>query len=123
MSPSEKFFRSALYAAALALMTAAVCAPARAQIDTGNPIPVKTLKPKLETFKGSVMHMTPVAITVRSSENELAVRTFRYSDKVREQMQQIIDRGGYQFGDKVVIKYETGSNVALRVKGKPSKPI
>ncbi len=38
-------------------------------------------------------------------------------------MQKIFDAGGYQYGDKVAILYKPGSTVALRIAGKPSKPI
>ena len=111
-------------AALLVAATLAVAAlPAGGQVDTSKPIRIKTLKPKRVTFEGEVMHANPVAITVRSQENELLIRTFGYSPKVREEMQKIIDRGGYQYGDKVRIQHEEGSDVALRIKGKPSKPI
>jgi hypothetical protein len=103
----------------------AMAAPVRAQIDTSKPIVIKTIKPKtkLEKFQGEVMHANPVAITVRSRENERVIRTFTYSAEVRDRMQQIIDLGGYQYGDKVEIQCEAGGNVALRIKGKPSKPL
>lgn len=108
--------------AAAVLLAAAVPVPLRAQIDTSKPIPVKVLKPKVVKCRGEVMHANSAQITVRSQENERVIRTFTYSPKVREQVQQILDRGGYQYGDKVEIQYETGSDVALRIKGKPSKP-
>jgi hypothetical protein len=38
-------------------------------------------------------------------------------------MQQIVDKGGYQYGDKVTVLYDPTSQKALSVKGKPSKPI
>jgi len=101
----------------------ALAAPARAQIDTSKPIPIKTLKPRLVKFRGEVMNATAAAITVRSLENEAVIRTFSYSPKVGERMQAIIDHGGYQYGDRVEIQYEAGSNVARRIKGKPSQPL
>lgn len=113
----------AFCAAALAAAVGSAGLPAGAQIDPSKPFQVRTLKPKLATFKGEVMNVTPVTITVRSQESERVIRTFRYSDEVRERMQQMIDRGGYQYGDKVKIQYEAGSDIALRIKGKPSKPI
>lgn len=97
--------------------------PLAAQVDTTKPIQIKTLKTKLATFKGEVMNATPAAITVRSQENQRVIRTFTYSPGVRGKMQQLLDRGGYQYGDKVEIRYEPGSDVALRIKGKPSKPL
>ena len=110
-----------LFAAALAV----VAVPVRAQIDISKPIAIKTIKakPKLEKFQGEVLHSNPVTMTVRSRENERVIRTFTYSPKVKEQIQQILDQGGYQYGDKVEIQYEAGSDVALRIKGKPSKPL
>ncbi len=107
--------------AAAALLAAAV--PLRAQVDTSKPIPIKQSKPKLVRFQGEVIHATPAQITVRSRENERVIRTFTYSPKVHEQMQKLSDRGGYQSGDKVEVQHEAGSNVALRIKGKPSKPL
>ncbi len=105
----------------------AFAAPAFAQsVDTSKPIPVKpakTSKSKLEVFKGQVMNATALAITVRSQDNERLIRTFTYSDALRGHMQQILDQGGYQYGDKVTIETEPGSNVALHIKGKPSKPV
>jgi hypothetical protein len=38
-------------------------------------------------------------------------------------MQQIVDKGGYQYGDKVTILYDPASQKALKIKGKPSKAI
>ncbi len=123
-SPHSKRMLWAGGAVLLVAATLAVTAlPAGGQVDTSKPIPIKTLKPKRVTFEGEVMHANPVAITVRSKENERLIRTFGYSPKVREEMQKIIDRGGYQYGDKVQIQHEEGSDVALRIKGKPSKPI
>lgn len=100
--------------------------PLAAQVDTSKAIPIKTLKPpktKTEKFRGEVMYMTAVAITVRGLESPMTIRTFTYSPKVRGRMQKILDRGGYQYGDKVTIECQAGSEVALRVKGKPSKPL
>ena len=38
-------------------------------------------------------------------------------------MQQILTDGGYQYDDKVEIESMPGSDIALRIKGKPSKPL
>ncbi len=110
----------ACFLVAAAVLIAAM--PVRAQVDITKPIAVKTLKPKLVEFQGEIMHANSVAITVRSRENERVIRTFTYSPKVQEQMQRIIDQGGYQYGDRVAIKHAPGADVALRIKGKPSRP-
>ncbi|HEV8384805.1 MAG TPA: hypothetical protein VGQ11_08025 [Candidatus Acidoferrales bacterium] len=111
--------RAALLGAALALAVTS----ASAQVQTEKPIRLKAPKKKIEKFKGEVLSMTNVQIIVRSVENERAIRTFTYTPDVREKMQQIIDRGGYQHGDKVEIQHEPGSDVAIKIKGKPSKPL
>jgi hypothetical protein len=38
-------------------------------------------------------------------------------------MQAMLDKGGFQYGDKVSILYMPGQTVALRIVGKPSKPL
>jgi hypothetical protein len=83
----------------------------------------KTPKVKLEKFKGQVIHFNSTQITVQSTENTYFVRTFRFSAKMADEMQKLADRGGYQPGDKVEVEFESGSDVAVRVKGKPSKPL
>ena len=115
-----RFCSCALLVAA-ALLAAA--APLCAQVDTSKPITVKTVKPKLERFQGEVVQASAISITVRSRENERVVRSFSYSPELREKMQRVLEGGGYQYGDKVDIRYEAGSDVALRIKGKPSKPL
>ena len=106
-------------------MAAAVgfAAFAAAAQETGKPIRLKAPKPKIEKFKAEVIHASSIQIIVRSRENEKMVRTFTYSPKVKEHMEKIINRGRYQPGDKVEIHHEAGSDVALKVKGKPSKPL
>ena len=111
--------RAALLGAALALVATSVSA----QVVTGKPIQLKAPKKKIEKFKGEVLSMTNVQIIVRSQANERAIRTFSYTPEVRDQMQQIIDKGGYQHGDRVEIHHEPGSDVAVKIKGKPSKPL
>jgi hypothetical protein len=37
-------------------------------------------------------------------------------------MQQIIDKGGYQYGDRVTVIYNSANQIALKIKGKPSRP-
>ena len=116
--------RSSLRAILLAAgLSAAMAFSSSAQVDVNQPIRVKELKPKRIKFHGAVMRADNVQITVRARENERVMRTFTYAPEVRDKMQQIIDRGGYQYGDKVVIYHLAGSDVALRIKGKPSKPL
>jgi hypothetical protein len=105
------------------MIVLALPAVAAAQVATAPPIKIKTPRPKPLKFRGEVLSATSQQMIVRSRENASIVRTFTYTQPVREQMQRIIDRGGYQHGDRVEIEFDPGSTVATKIKGKPSKPI
>jgi hypothetical protein len=108
--------------------------PARAQVpviapivaDTAVPIIVNAVKPKpsgLAKFEGTVMNANIAQITVRAKGNDLGVRTFTLSQAATAKMQQIVDKGGYQYGDKVTVLYDPASLQAVKIKGKPSRPL
>ena len=97
-------------------------------VDTALPIVVNTVKPKpkplpagILKFEGFVMNASTAQITVRAVGNDLALQTFALSPNASARMQQTIDKGGYQYGDRVTVIYNSANQVALRVKGKPSK--
>jgi hypothetical protein len=71
--------------------------------------------------KVEVLHADANSMVVSEQGNERVIHTFTYSDKVKTQMQKIIDKGGYQYGDKISIRYALGGTVALKIHGKPSK--
>lgn len=116
---------------ALAVLCGLSCGAAYAQdpvvVSTAAAIVVQTIKPKKQSpypkFEGTVINANNVIITVRAKENELAVQTFTLSQEARDKMQKIIDKGGYQYGDKVTVFYDPTTNQALKIKGKASKPI
>ena len=121
---------------AAAFVAAFCCSPAHAQdpitvlapavVDTAAAIAVKSKKPKVSgqaKFEGFVMHANTAQITVRAKGNDLGIRTFPLSPAASAKMQQIIDKGGYQYGDKVTVLYDAATEQAIKVKGKPSKPI
>jgi hypothetical protein len=112
------------------------CPPAAAQdpvltpiiVDTAATIIVNTIKPKpkatgLTKFEGYVQHANIAQITVRAKGNDLSIQTFPLSEAAARKMQQIIDKGGYQWGDKVTIFYDPATVKAIKIKGKPSKPV
>jgi hypothetical protein len=113
----------------------ALSSPAEAQspispivIDTAVPIIINAIKPQpkatgLAKFEGYVQNANIAQITVRARGNDLALQTFPLSEAVSAKMQQIIDKGGYQYGDKVTILYDPATLKAMKIKGKPSKPI
>ena len=121
----------------LAFLAVTFSSPAHAQgpvpvvapivVDTAVPIIVSAVTPKpkpgVAKFEGFVMHANIAQITVRAKGNDMAVRTFPLSDAAIAKMQQIVDKGGYQYGDKVTVLYDSTSLKALKVKGKPSKAI
>jgi len=79
--------------------------------------------PGVGKFEGYVMHANIAQITVRAKGNDMSLQTFSLSEQASAQMQTIVDKGGYQYGDKVTVYYDQTSLKALKVKGKPSKAI
>ncbi len=69
------------------------------------------------------MNSNNAQITLRSKGNDMGIRTFPLSETASAKMQKIIDKGGYQYGDKVTVYYEPSTSKAMKFKGKPSKPI
>lgn len=68
-----------------------------------------------------VVAMQYQALQVRSLTNPRELHTFAYSPELRPQMQKVQSAGGYKYGDKVTVWYRQGTEVALKIKGKPSK--
>ena len=95
-------------------------------IETAVPIVVATLKPNKgpqpPKFEGTVVNATVAQITVRAKGNDMAIQTFPLAPDASARMLQIIEKGGYQYGDKVTVFFDPESKKALKVKGKPSKP-
>jgi len=92
------------------------------------PIVVNAIKPKPKLtgtvkFEGTVMHANVAQLTVRAKGNDMTIETFALSQPVAAKMQQIIDKGGYQYGDKVTVYYDAQSREAVKIKGKPSRPL
>lgn len=74
-------------------------------------------------LKAEVVHADSNSIIVREQANGMAVHTFNFAPELKDKMQAILDHGGFQYGDKVNILYMSGQTVALKVVGKPSKPL
>jgi hypothetical protein len=130
--PSRIAFR---YLPAFAF-TALCCSVAAAQdpvvvapivVDTAVPIIKSVVRPKtyngLAKFEGTVMHANIAEITVRAKDNELSIRSFSLSQAASNKMQKIVDKGGYQFGDKVTVLYDPSNLKAMKIKGKASRPL
>jgi hypothetical protein len=132
----KSFAKAAGFGLPLLLAVAgALSSPAAAQspispivLDTAVPIIINAIKPQpkatgLVKFEGYVQNANIAQITVRARGNDLAIQTFPLSEAVSAKMQQIVDKGGYQYGDKVTILYDPATLKAMKIKGKPSKPI
>jgi hypothetical protein len=94
-------------------------------IETAVPIVVATLKPNKgpqpPKFEGTVVNASVAQITVRAKGNDMAIQTFPLAPDASAKMLQIIDKGGYQYGDKVTVFFDPETKKAFKVKGKPSK--
>jgi hypothetical protein len=96
-------------------------------VDEAAPIIVKLApKPKqtgLQKYEGYVVHANIAQVTVRAKGNDLGIQTFPLNPDVAVKMQKIVDNGGYQYGDKVTVYYDPTSRTAMKIKGKPSRPL
>jgi len=94
-------------------------------VDTAATMVVSAVTPKpkdvgLVKFQGFVMNANAAQVTVRAKGNDMAIRSFSLSQPAASKMQQIIDKGGYQYGDKITVYYDPQSQQAMKFKGKPS---
>jgi hypothetical protein len=97
-------------------------------VDTAVPIVVNAIKPKpkntgLAKFEGTVMHANVAQVTAKARGNDMAIQTFPLSDTASTKMQQVVDNGGYQYGDKITLYYDPQSLKVIKFKGKPSRPL
>jgi hypothetical protein len=109
-----------LLAAALVFCAAALASPVPAAgaqgASPGSPESQKIIK-----MHFVVQRMLLQSLQVHTLSDMRGLITFTYSPGLQEKMQQILNAGGYQYGDKVVVWYQQGTTVALNIKGKPSK--
>jgi len=127
-APQPALLRGALGAAFFSLAAAALNAQVPAPVvEAAVPIIVETIKPhkgpQPPKFEGTVINATVAQITVRAKGNDMAIQTFPLAPEASAKMLQIIDKGGYQYGDKVTVFFDPDSKKALKVKGTPSKAI
>lgn len=116
-----------VFTVAVAALSCLAIPSAGAQTTVGKTITVKIKapkppKPRYDTFKGEVLHMDALSIMVRDPSNAAIIKTFTYTPELSKKLKSLIDRGGYQYGDRVQIKYKSGDTVAQSITGKASKP-
>jgi hypothetical protein len=97
-------------------------------VDEVAPIVVKALTPKpkpegQQKFEGYIMQANIVQVTVHAKGDDQGIQTFALNQALTAKMQKIVDNGGYQYGDKVTIYYDAASHTAVKIKGKPSRPL
>lgn len=80
-------------------------------------------KPQGNWLKAEVVHADSNTIIVREQANGMMIHTFNFAPELKDKMQAILDHGGFQYGDKVSILFQPGQTVALKIHGKPSKPL
>jgi len=135
---------SRIFAGSLALAAALLVCAGAARAQSGNPLSgAKVSKPTppvvtrvfdavtlrhpipegSQWLKAEVIHADAVTLIVREEQNGYAVHTFNFSTDLQPKMQAMLDKGGFQYGDKVSILYMQGQTVALRIHGKPSKSL
>jgi hypothetical protein len=131
----KSLLKAAGVALSLAFAAMVMCPRAQAQspatvvpivLDTAVPIIVNAVKPKptgLSKFEGYVMNANIAQITVRAKGNDMAIQTFALSPEAAAKMQAIVDKGGYQYGDKVTLLYDPANLQVIKLKGKPSKAL
>jgi hypothetical protein len=110
------------------VVPAAAQTPVPAPVVLGAPIVIGAIAPKpkytgLGKFEGYVQNANIAQITVRQKGNETSLQTFTLTQEMSQRMQTIVDRGGYQYGDKVTIYYDPQTKQAVRIKGKPARPV
>jgi hypothetical protein len=118
-----KSYKSFAMLSALAFASVASVPRAAAQTTTASPVMVKEVPAKPIWLKAQVIHFDSNSIVVREEADERMIHSFTYSPKVQGQIQKALNKGGYQSGDKVKIRFQKGQTVALAIHGKPSKPL
>lgn len=126
------FLRFALAAGFVAFAAAAANAQGPVPVavpiaEEAIPIIINTIKPNKgpqpPKFEGTVVNATAAQITVRAKGNDMSIQTFPLNPTLSAKMIQIIEKGGYQYGDKVTVIFDPNSKQAVKIKGKPSKPV
>ena len=81
---------------------------------------IKVTKPKLDHYKGHVLAFNLASVIVQSDTNAKFIWSFEYSPELRNKVSEILNTGGYRYGDKIQVYCHPGTMIAVRFKGKPS---
>lgn len=103
------------------LLSCALLAPA-AVAQVSPVVMTRQARQKPVWLKAKVVHFDQNSLTVRVVGDEMRILTFHYAPSAQAQVQKALDQGGYPYDDPVRIRYVPGTNVALAIRGKLSKP-
>jgi hypothetical protein len=106
---------------AVALAAAFTALPSRVEAQAGPPVMVQQVSSKPVWLKAEVVHFDRRSIVVRDATNGLKILTFTYAASAQPAVDKALDKGGYQYGDAVKIRYMPGQSVAIAIHGKLSK--
>lgn len=115
-----KSFSTFAIVCGLALSGAVFAPVASAQVSPV--VMAKQVSQKPVWLKAEVVRFDQNLLTVRIPGQESRILTFTYASSAQSQVQKILNKGGYQYGDVIKIRYIPGTSVALRIHGKASKP-
>jgi hypothetical protein len=113
--------RAFLLAAAVMVCATALASSIPAATPPASPSPSPQAQ-QIVKQRFIVVHMLYQSLQVRGVSDFREIHTFRYSPAIHDKMQAIFNAGGYQPGDNVVVWHHSGEDLALKIKGKPSKP-
>lgn len=92
---------------------------ARAQVS--QVVMAKQASQKPVWLKVEVVRFDQNSMTVRVVGDTMRILTFTYATSAQPQVTKVLNKGGYQYGDTVKVRYIPGTSVALRIHGKASK--
>jgi hypothetical protein len=119
-----KSYKSIAAMSVLAFAGVVSVSSAAAQTAVSSPIVVQQIPTSQKPIwlKAEVIRFDSNSITVREAADERMIHTFTYAPTAQAAVQKALNTGGYQYGDKVKIRYKQGQTVALAIHGKASKP-
>lgn len=81
---------------------------------------IKVSKSKKDHYKGHVLVFNIAEVVVQSDENQKFVWSFQYSPELRPKVINLLNSGGYVYGDRIEVACRPGTMVAVKLKGKAS---
>ena len=85
-------------------------------------VTVRVPRVKLDKYRGRVLTFNIATMIVQSTDNPRMIWSFQYSTELRAKVADMLSTASFQPGDKVVVYCNPGTTVAVKFKGKPSKP-